>query len=449
MTATRPDGTRTDKRRVHLGAHFPGVNATTIWSDPRSGSQIDPASFTYLARAAEAVFFDVFFLAEGLRLREHAGEIHDLDVVGRPDSLTQLAALAGVTEHIGLVATLNTTYNEPYELARQLASLDLVSHGRAGWNVVTSHDAFFGANFRRGGYLAHADRYARAEDFLATAVELWDAAATSETVTHRSRFFDVQARPATPRAPQGRPVVLQAGVSPEGRETAATYADAIFSPFAEPNAGRDFYADITARLAAHGRAEDDLKILPAATFALGDTHEEAVERSRHERRAQVSPATAVRYVETVWGRRFDGLDVDGELPPLSDVVEGVELTAGRATAHRDSRAQAADLHERAQAGGLSVRDVVVEATTRGSQLVGTAAELAAEIDEHVQSRASDGFMLVPTITPTGLDEVFTDVVPLLQERGVFRTRYAGDTLRDTLGSRTPERADVAKEAASA
>ncbi|QAY71601.1 NtaA/DmoA family FMN-dependent monooxygenase [Xylanimonas protaetiae] len=427
-------------RQVHLAAHFPGVNATTIWTQPESGSQIDPQSFLHLTRAAEAALFDYVFLAEGLRLREFAGGIHDLDVVGRPDSITQLAALAGATEHIGLVATLNTTYNEPYELARQLATLDLVSRGRAGWNVVTSHDTFFGANFRRGGFLDAADRYERAEAFLATAFELWDAAVDGKHVSHHDRFFDVEARLGTPAPVQGRPVIVQAGVSPEGRETAARYADAIFSPFGDRAAGRAFFTDVKARVVAHGRQPDDLKIMPAATFALGDTHADAEERAAWERRQQVSPATAVRHIESVWGRRFDGLDVDGALPPLSDLVEGVELTAGRAKTHQDLRAKAAELHELAAANGYSVRDIVVETTTRSGLLVGTPDEVAAEIADRVQDEVCDGFTLVPSITPTGLDEFHATVVPLLQERGVYRTAYEGSTLRDRLATRSPAHA---------
>ncbi len=140
-------------KQIHLAAHFPGVNNTTVWSDPTSGSQTDFSSFAHLARTAERGKFDFFFLAEGLRLREHRGQIFDLDVVGRPDSLTVLAALAAVTDRIGLAATLNTTFNEPYELARQFATLDHLSNGRAAWNAVTSPDAFTGENFRRGGFL--------------------------------------------------------------------------------------------------------------------------------------------------------------------------------------------------------------------------------------------------------------------------------------------------------
>ena len=155
------------RKQVHLGAHFPGVNNTTVWSDPRSGSQIDFASFEHLARRAEDARFDFFFLAEGLRLREHKGQIHDLDVVGRPDTLPVLAALAAVTDRIGLAGTINTTFNEPWELARQFATLDILSGGRAAWNLVTSSDAFTGENFRRGGFLPYEQRYERAAELVA------------------------------------------------------------------------------------------------------------------------------------------------------------------------------------------------------------------------------------------------------------------------------------------
>ena len=154
----------TSKRQIHLAAHFPGVNNTTVWSDPASGSHIDFASFVHLAQTAERAKFDFFFLAEGLSVREHAGHVHDLDVVGRPESFTILAALAAVTERIGLMATLTATYHEPYELARALGTLDHLSGGRAGWNLVTSTDALTGRNFSRGGYLDYGDRYVRGRE---------------------------------------------------------------------------------------------------------------------------------------------------------------------------------------------------------------------------------------------------------------------------------------------
>ncbi|MGH8916790.1 MAG: LLM class flavin-dependent oxidoreductase, partial [Actinomycetes bacterium] len=160
--------------QLHFGVFFQGVNHWTIWSDPASGSQIDPASYRRVAQTAERGLFDAFFLGEGLRLREVEGRVHDLDVAGRPDAITQLAALAAVTDRIGLVSTSNTTFNEPADLARRLAGLDVLSAGRAGWNVVTTDNAWTGANFRRGGFLDHADRYRRAEEFLRVARAIWD-----------------------------------------------------------------------------------------------------------------------------------------------------------------------------------------------------------------------------------------------------------------------------------
>src|SRR6201998_4656289 len=151
-------------KQIHLAAHFPGVNNTTVWSDPRSGSHIEFSSFAHLARTAERAKFDFLFLAEGLRLREQNGKIYDLDVVGRPDTFTVLAALAAVTTRLGLAGTINSTFHEPYEVARQFASLDHLSDGRAAWNMVTSSDAFTGENFRRGGFLDRAERDRRAEE---------------------------------------------------------------------------------------------------------------------------------------------------------------------------------------------------------------------------------------------------------------------------------------------
>jgi alkanesulfonate monooxygenase SsuD/methylene tetrahydromethanopterin reductase-like flavin-dependent oxidoreductase (luciferase family) len=417
----------TARKQIHLAAHFPGVNNTTIWADPASGSQIDFASFEHFAATAERGMFDFLFLAEGLRLREHKGEIHDLDVVGRPDTLTVLAAVAAVTRRLGLVGTINTTFNEPFELARQLASLELVSGGRSGWNVVTSNDAFTGENFRRGGFLANTDRYTRAAEFVDVAEELWRGGG----VDHHGDFFDVVGALGVPASPQGRPVILQAGVSDEGRDLAARYADAIFSPFADLVTGREFYADITRRLARFGRGADELKILPGATFVLGATEAEAEERYRHERRAQVSGATAVRTLEAVWGRDLSEYDPDGPLPSVDLVVENVELTAGRASHHKDRGGTAREWVEQAEAEGQSIRDAAISKLTRGV-LVGTPAQVADRIDEFVQTDASDGFVLVPSITPGGLDEFVDTVIPLLQERGSYRSDYSGETLRENL-----------------
>ncbi len=435
------------RKQIHLGAHFPGVNNTTVWSDPDSGSQIEFESFVHLARTAERGMFDFFFLAEGLRLREHRGRIHDLDVVGRPDTFTVLAALAAVTEHLGLAGTVNTTFNEPFEVARQFATLDHLSDGRAAWNMVTSSDAFTGANFRRGGYLDHADRYRRAEEFLTVARLFWDSwyadAVLADrgtgryvepdrirVVEHHGPQFDVRGVATLPPMPQREPVLFQAGDSDEGRTFGARHADALFTLHSELQAGRAYYADVKARAAGFGRNPDHLKVFPAASFVLGDTAAEAADKARHVRLQQVSGPTAIAMLEQVWQRDLSDVDPDGPLPEV-EPADDPTVTQGRVR-HGDPRAIAAAWRERAEAGNLSIRELVIAVTSR-QQFVGTAAQVADEIDLHVQSDACDGFILVPHLTPRGLDEFVDQVVPLLQERGSFRTGYSGATLRDRLG----------------
>ncbi len=264
MTAVREGKHR---KPIHLAAHFPGVNNTTVWSDPDSGSQIEFDSFVHLARTAERGVFDFFFLAEGLRLREHRGRIHDLDVVGRPDTFTVLAALAGVTDRLGLVGTINTTFNEPFEVARQFATLDHLSDGRAGWNMVTSSDAFTGENFRRGGFLDYADRYRRAEEFITVARAFWDSWADDavradadagiyvdphriNAVEYHGSQFDIRGVATLPVSPQRHPVLLQAGDSSDGRAFGAEHADALFTLHSALEAGQRYYADVKERAAA-------------------------------------------------------------------------------------------------------------------------------------------------------------------------------------------------------
>ncbi|MBM9622444.1 NtaA/DmoA family FMN-dependent monooxygenase [Streptomyces zhihengii] len=427
MTAgpTRP------RKQIHLAAHFPGVNNTTVWADPRSGSQIDFASFVHLARTAERGLFDFFFLAEGLRLREHKGRVHDLDVVGRPESITVLNALAAVTDRLGLAATVNATFNEPWELARRLASLDLLSGGRAAWNVVTSSDAFTGENFRRGGFLDRADRYTRAAEFVAAARALWDAAGEGpRSFAWSGDHFAIAGESAPPRSPQGRPVVIQAGDSDEGREFAASAADIIFTRHGTLEAGRAFYRDVKRRLPGYGRREEDLKLMPGVTVVLGDTDADAQERAAEIRRQQISPQNAIHALELVWGRDLSAYDPDGPLPAVDPDPESA-LVQGRVR-HADPFEAAARWRALSEEKGLSIRQTVIETTSRQS-FIGTPSTVAAAMTEFVERDAADGFILVPHLTPGGLDDFVDTVVPLLQERGVFRTRYTGTTLREHLG----------------
>jgi FMN-dependent oxidoreductase (nitrilotriacetate monooxygenase family) len=455
-------------KQVHLAAHFPGVNNTTVWSDPRAGSHIGFGSFANFAQTAECAKFDFLFLAEGLRLREQNGNIYDLDVVGRPDTFTVLAALAAVTDRLGLAGTINSTFNEPYEVARQFATLDHLSAGRAAWNVVTSWDAFTGENFRRGGFLPQDQRYERAKTFLRTAWELFDSWQGGEILAdrdsgifladpaagrfaHHDAHFDITGRFNVPRSPQRGPVIFQAGDSDEGREFAASSADAIFSRHSTLETGQAFYADVKGRLARYGRSPDQLLILPAATFVLADTDAEAPELAHEVRRQQVSGATAIALLEQLWNRDLSGYDPDGPLPEIDPDPGEHTIARGRASVrmHRDPLATANEWHARAAAGNLSIRELIIEVTGRQS-FIGSPATVAATINEFVQADASDGFILVPHITPGGLDEFTGKVVPILQERGVFRTEYQGSTLREHLGlaPRAAGRGRAAARAAS-
>ncbi|MFF1565694.1 NtaA/DmoA family FMN-dependent monooxygenase [Streptomyces sp. NPDC058293] len=443
------------RKQIHLAAHFPGVNNTTVWSDPKAGSHVEFSSFAHFAQTAERAKFDFLFLAEGLRLREQVGEIYDLDVVGRPDTFTILTALAAVTERLGLTGTINSTFNEPYEVARQFASLDHLSDGRAAWNVVTSWDAFTGENFRRGGFLPQDERYSRAKEFLTTASELFDSWHGDEIVAdrasgtflrdaqagafvHQGQHFDISGQFNVPRSPQGRPVIFQAGDSDEGREFAASSADAIFSRYSTLKEGQAFYTDVKGRLARHGRTPDQLLILPAATFVLGESDAEAAELAREVRRQQVSGATAIKHLEFVWNRDLSGYDPDGPLPDIDPDLGEHTIARGRAQVrmYRDPLATAREWRERAAANKWSIRDLVIETGNRQS-FVGSPATVAETIDDFVQADAADGFILVPHITPAGLDVFADTVVPLLQERGVYRTEYEGSTLRDHLGLTEP------------
>nr|WP_205708462.1 NtaA/DmoA family FMN-dependent monooxygenase [Kineococcus siccus] len=434
---------------MHLAAFFQGVNHTTVWSDPAAGSQVAFSSFAHMARTAERGTFDFFFLAEGLRLREQKGLIHELDVVGRPESIAVLSALAAVTTHLGLAATMSTTFNEPYELARRFATLDLLSGGRAGWNVVTSSDAFTGENFRRGGYLQHHERYSRAAEFTELARALWaswepgavlgdralgrflDDARVHEVV-HSGPQFDVRARATLPPSPQGRPVVIQAGDSEEGRDFAASTADVIFSRHSTLEAGRAFVADVRGRAVRSGRRAGDVKVLPAVSWVLGASAREAAERAEQIRFQQVTPATAIAFAEQVWNRDLSDCDPDGPLPDV-EPVEGELLSQGRAASRRiDRAAVSAQWRELSRTRGLTLRETAAEMSSHQS-FVGTPEQVADEMIAFVDADACDGFVLTPHLNPHGLDDFVDEVVPLLRERGRFRTEYTSTTLRGHLG----------------
>ena len=443
---------------LRFGVFFQGVNFSTVWTQPDSGPQTDFESFRRLAQTAERGLFSAFFLGEGLRLREHLGALHQLDVAGRPDAQTQLAALAAVTSRIGLVATQNTTYNDPLDLAHRFASLDLLSGGRAAWNVVTTDNAWTGENFRRGGYLDHADRYRHAEAVVVAAKALWDAwdaplAGSADSADSASWSADdpstvvevdtghyrATGRSRLPQSPQGRPVLFQAGDSPEGRDFAARQADVIFSAHSAFDDARAFADDIHQRTLKAGRPAGDVKIFPGQEFILADTDAEAEEKARWVRRAQVTPQTAIAFLENIWGTDLTAYDPDGPLPETDPVQDVSGETRGAGFRAAQAKTTADAWRERARAENLSIRELVIRLNS-GRGFVGSAASVAATLQRYADAGVVDGFNITPWLIPSGLDDIVDTLVPLLQERGIYPTEYAGDTLRENLGLARPDRA---------
>ncbi|MBV7674029.1 NtaA/DmoA family FMN-dependent monooxygenase [Streptomyces halstedii] len=433
---------------MRLAVRFPGADSTTVRDGPRSGSETDFSSLAHLARTAERGKFDFFFLAgDGPRPREHHGRAHHPDVAGRPEALTLLGALAAVTDRLGLAATVDATYNEPYVLARRLATLDHLSGGRAAWQVLTCPDAPAREDLRRGGHPDRAERYARAAEFVTTARELWDSwtpEGTPRPFAHTGRHFAISGEFTVPRSPQGHPVVLHSGDFDEGREFAASAADVVLTRHRTLEDGQAFYADVKARLAAYGRRPDDLTVMAGVTVVLGDTDAEAQENAAAIRRLQVSARNALPAPEQVRGRGLSPYGPDGPPPGIDPGIDpGPEPDPVRGGARNADRPRAAATRRAlSEAKGLSVRRTAVEATTRPSSVgspsfVGSPETVATALEAFVTAEAADGFVLVPHLAPGGLDDFVDRVVPLLQERGSFRSAYTGTTLRSHLGHAEP------------
>lgn len=421
---------------MHLNAFLMGVgHHEAAWRHPSTEPRrvTDIRHYQDLARTAERGKLDSLFLADGLALW---GNVRH-NALGGLEPLTLLAALATVTDHIGLIATVSTTYNEPFHVARKFASLDHISGGRAGWNIVTSASEAEAANF---GITrpAHAVRYHRAEEFLEVATNLWDTWESDAVVAdrtsgvfadtgkirkldHQGTHFTVQGPLNIQRPPQGRPLLVQAGSSEDGKEFAARYAEAVFTAQQTLADAQEFYADLKGRLAAYGREPYQVKILPGISPIIGSTEREAL-RLERDLEELIIPAYGVQQLSTILGVDLSGLPLDGPLPDLPPNPDGQQSRQKLVT-------------ELARREGLSIGQLIKRlAGGRGHRVVaGTPEQIADQLQEWFEYGGADGFNIMPPLLPSGLADFVDYVVPELQIRGLFRKEYESRTLRGHYG----------------
>ena len=433
------------KRQLKLGLVTTGVGGpgqTNRWLDPEIpvDASVNIDWYIEIVRQAEAAKFDLVFIVDSQFITADSPPHY----LNRLEPLTLLSALAVATSHIGLVGTLTTSYNEPFNLARRLASLDLISKGRAGWNVVTSGDAGTAGNYGREAHYNYATRYGRAFEYLDVVRGLWrsyeDGALVRDRETgvfldksklhalnHKGEYFSVVGPLNIQRSPQGEPVIFQAGDSEQGRTLGATVADAIFTHAKTIQQGQAFYADIKRRAAALGRDPDAIVILPGFSVTVGDTDEDARRIDREHRRIDQSFDQASAEFGRAFGwHDFRQYDLDAPFP-----VKALE--------HAKSSffTQAKQITEIAVARGLSLRDTVEHLRDQfSSPFVGSAETVADEIERWFEGRAFDGIN-VHAGHPSQFRRFTSEVVPLLQARGLFRTEYEHTTLRGNLGLPIP------------
>ena len=393
------------------------------------------------ARTLEAAKFDAFFMADHLAVMNMPMEaLKRSATVTSFDPLTLLPALAMVTERIGLIATASTTYNEPYHVARKFASLDHISKGRAGWNLVTSGNPDEALNFGRDAHLDHATRYARAREFYEVVTGLWDSWGDDafirdveqglffdpeklHTLNHQGEFLKVKGPLNVARPVQGWPVIVQAGASEAGRQIAAETAEMVFGSASSLEAGQKFYADVKSRMAAAGRSRDALKILPGAFVVVGGTEAEAKEK-KAQLDALVPVESGLANLSVRLGTDATGFDLDAPLPEIPE-----------SNASKSGQAQIVDYARRT---GATVRELARRVGGYGGlSFVGTPEQIADRMGEWLEGEACDGFNVMFPFVPEGLDDFCAGVVPELQRRGLFRTEYEGTTLRDHLGLERP------------
>ncbi|MEJ2802889.1 LLM class flavin-dependent oxidoreductase [Comamonadaceae bacterium PP-2] len=436
------------KGQLKLGAFlYPTGHHVAAWRHPEAQADAG-ANFSHyvqLAQAAEAAKFDLIFMADGVGTRSDnhrylSRTAHSY--VAQFEPITLLSALAAVTQRIGFVATASTSFNEPFHIARKFASLDNISGGRAGWNLVTSSSEHEALNFNRERHFDHAERYQRAAEFAQVVTGLWDSwedgalqrdkasglyfdPARRHVLNHKGHFFQVKGPLNVPRSPQGHPVIVQAGSSPAGKALAAETAEVIFTAQQTLEDAVAFYADVKGRLAQHGRQPDDLKIMPGVFPVVGRSESEAQEKFE-QLQSLIHPEVGLALISGLTGGvDLSAYPLDGPIPELPET-----------NASKSRQQLTLDLARREK---LSIRELYLRvAGARGHwQLVGTASQIADQLEERFVNHGADGYNIMPPVLPTGLTDFIELVLPELRRRGLFRTEYEGRTLRENLGLHRP------------
>lgn len=402
-------------------------------------------SFPYyadVARTAERGLFDLLFMADVLTLPNHDADVlSHAAYIMRPCPFTLLSALASITEHIGLVCTSTTTYDEPYHIARRFATLDHISGGRSGWNLVTSATAAEALNFSRDMHAAPSDRYRRGREFAKVVQGLWDSwdddaflrdkasgmffdPNKMHILNYTGEYFRVRGPLNVARSPQGRPVMVQAGSSEDGKELAAEFAEVVFTAHQTLPSAMAFYADVKGRLERYGRDPDDVKIMPGVFVTVGRTEQEAHDKYEELQRL-IDPKVGLMLLTEFIGYDLSGYPVDGPLPELP-----AELL---------SQSRPALLVDMARRNNLTIRQLYLSmAGGRGHlQILGSPTQIADILEGWFSEGAADGFNIMPPVLPSGLADFVDLVIPELQRRGLYRTQYEGRTLREKLGLRHP------------
>src|SRR5579864_9395059 len=434
----------TNSRQLRLGAFMrPASIHTAAWRYPGG---LPDANFNFqhlkgFAQTLEHGRFDAFFMADHLAVLNMPIEaLKRSATVTSFDPLTLLPALAVVTEHLGLIATASTTYNEPYHIARKFASLDHISGGRAGWNLVTSGNPHEAMNFGLDEHVEHETRYRRAREFFDVVTGLWDSWADDafirdvengvffdpqrmHVLNHKGRYYSVRGPLNVARPIQGWPVIVQAGASEAGRQIAAETAEVVFTAQPRLTDGQRFYADVKGRMEKLGRSREHMKILPACFVVVGETPDEAREKRALLDRL-VHYESGVASLSIALGHDASGFDPDGPLPEIPE-----------SNASRSGRQRAIDLAKREN---LTVRQLAQRlGGYSGLAMVGTPASIADEMEEWLETGGSDGFIIMFPYLPGGLDDFVNQVIPELQRRNLFRREYEGATLRENLGLPRP------------